>query len=100
MQICSSWPMANLLFFSRVGFLFNLCYSAAMLFRLGIFQTESFPGFFIISSGYLPSFIMNMLLVTAYCIRLATNRNIQPVPVWLGVANSVFLLFQLADLFL
>jgi hypothetical protein len=74
--------------------------SAAMLFRLGIFQAESFPGFFIISSGYLPSFIMNMLLVTAYCIRLATNRNIQPVPVWLGVANSVFLLFQLADLFL
>jgi len=92
--------MANLLFFSRVGFLFNLCYLAGLFFRLGLLNSDIILSPSIIIAGNILSVLFNLILFTGYLVSMIKKRNIKPVPLWLAIMNSLFLFIQLADLFL
>ncbi|MGB8191015.1 MAG: hypothetical protein WCF67_03805 [Chitinophagaceae bacterium] len=88
--------MPKLAFFSRVAFICNCCLLLVALMRYLPAMPESAVSSTVIIAGLVLSFLVNALVNILYAVVLLRKQNLRVhVPVWLAVANFLFLIVQL-----
>ena len=92
--------MRWLLFLSRLAFICNTFFLVALSLQFGRwFQNEDVESLVIII-GFFMSGILNPAAVLCYILLFFLNRNkLAVVPLWLRVANALFLLLQVFYIF-
>jgi predicted tellurium resistance membrane protein TerC len=88
--------MQNLLFFSRVGFICNVCFVLAWLFK----YYPSLPSGHMVSMvlilGLLVAFVLNVVVNGCITVLLLKGRPVfAHFPRWLIIINFLFLLAQI-----
>lgn len=88
--------MPKLLFFSRVAFICNICFLLTWVMRFGPPIPQGHIATTILILGIGLSVFLNVIINFIIIILLAQRRLQQAnIPVWLAVANALFLIAQL-----
>lgn len=93
--------MHYLLFFNRIAFIANCCYTLAQLNRFGDFLPSGDIGSTILVLGIGVGLWLNLAVCALMLgMLLVRSQSLQTVPLWLRLANAGFALLQLALLFM
>lgn len=88
--------MPKLLFFSRVAFICNLCFLLTWLMRYGPPIPQGHIATTIVILGIGLSVILNVIINFFIIVVLAQRKlRKEHIPLWLAVANALFLIVQL-----
>ncbi len=88
--------MPALRFFSRVAFICNICFLAALAILWMDHPPEGDLISLIIVIGFVFSFIINQIVNICYAINLLLKKPIRNfIPTWLMIANFLFLIPEL-----
>lgn len=88
--------MPNLLFFSRVAFICNICFLLTWLMRYLPPMQQEHIGSTIVILGIGLSVFLNVI-INLFIIVLLLRQKLQKehIPRWLAIANALFLIVQL-----
>ncbi len=88
--------MSMLRLLSRVAFICNVCFMLAVIFLWMNHPPEGEIVSLIIVLGYILAVIINIIVNFWYGIRIAVRKPLKSfIPVWLMIANFLFLIPQL-----
>ena len=92
--------MLTLRFFSRVAFICNICFLLTLIITRVEIPSASEIFSSIIVIGVLLATVINCLVNFTYCILLVLRKPFQKfIPIWLIIANFLFLIPQLIVFF-
>ena len=87
--------MRWLLFLSRLAFVCNCFFLLALSFQFGRWFQNQDAEATVIIIGYFMSALLNPAALVCYALLFLVKRaGLNPVPKWLMIANSLFLIFQ------
>ncbi len=88
--------MKTLYFLSRLAFICNLCFLAALLFQTMPHAPEGEIISTVIILGYVVAIVLNVVVNIWYVFLLISHKSFrQFIPVWLVAMNFLFLIPQL-----
>jgi len=88
--------MRWLLFLSRLAFVCNCFFLLALSLQFGRWFQNQDAEATIIIIGYFMSALLNPVALVCYALLFFLKRaGLNPVPKWLMIANSLFLIFQI-----
>lgn len=87
--------MPNLLFFSRICLIANLCFLLSLASRFGSFLPDGWVESTVIILGTVLAIVLNAVLQLALLTIAITRRQaLAFIPLWLRITNFLFLLHK------
>lgn len=91
--------MRWLLFLSRLAFICGIFFLLAVSLQMSNWSQEEAITSSIILIGYIMGIVIIPLVNLSYLIVLIIRKKLEPVPLWLSLANLLFLILQLFFIF-